>query len=36
MNKRITYTLTVTGNLEPILFKTSVVDWEDSNADMEI
>ena len=36
MNKRITYTLTVTGNLEPILFETSVVDWEDSNADMEI
>lgn len=36
MNKRITYTLTVTGNLEPILFKTSVVDWEDSNAAMEI
>ena len=36
MNKRITYTLTITGNLEPILFKTSVVDWEDSNADMEI
>lgn len=36
MNKRITYTLTVTGNLEPILFETSVVDWEDSNAAMEI
>ena len=31
-----TETLTVTGNLEPILFETSVVDWEDSNAAMEI